>query len=415
MGDLPESLGRTATERVSVGGVAIGGGAPVVVQSMTDTDTADASATAAQCLELAREGAELVRLTIDRDESASAVPEIRARLEDAGCAVPLIGDFHFNGHRLLRRHPGCARALAKYRVNPGNVARSNTDGSAFSEICEIAADHGAAIRIGVNGGSLDQALVTAAMAENAAREGPRTADQVLNGCMVASALQSVDAARECGLGSDRIVISCKVSKPLHLIAIYRDLALRTRQPLHVGLTEAGAGTRGLIWSASAMAVLLAEGIGDTIRVSLTPAPGGRRSDEVAAAYEILQALGLRSFKPTVVSCPGCGRTSSAAYRELADRIGTHIRQRMDAGWKESCPGVENLTIAVMGCVVNGPGESKQADIGISLPGNGEEPRCPVYAAGRRVATLSGTPEEIAERFVAIIDEHAEQICNGSLK
>ena len=374
---------------------------------MTDTDTADAATTARQVVELARAGAELVRVTVDRDESAAAVPEIRARLDDAGCAVPLVGDFHFNGHLLLRRHPRCAGALAKYRVNPGNVGKGARGGVNFSEICTIALEHGAAIRIGVNGGSLDPELVTAAMAENATQEQPRPTDEVLNEVAVTLALQSVDAACECGLGSDRIVISCKVSDPRNLIAIYRQLAVRTRQPLHLGLTEAGFGARGLVWSASAMAVLLAEGIGDTIRVSLTPAPGGRRANEVEAACEMLQALGLRSLRPTIVSCPGCGRTTSGTFLELAKRVDDHVRRRMNEGWRDQCPGVENLTIAVMGCVVNGPGESKQADIGISLPGTGEEPRCPVFIDGRKVSTLHGSLEEIADQFVAMIDEHAE--------
>ena len=379
---------------------------------MTDTDTADAAATARQCLELAGAGAELVRVTVDRDDAADAVPEIRRRLDDAGCGVPLVGDFHFNGHLLLRRHPGCAAALAKYRINPGNVGKGPRGGTNFSEICAVALDHVAGIRIGVNGGSLDPDLVTAAMADNAARDRALPSEQVLNSCMVASALQSITAARECGIGDDRIVVSCKVSSPLNLIAIYRDLAARTRQPLHLGLTEAGIGARGLVWSASAMAVLLAEGIGDTIRVSLTPAPGGRRTDEVEAACEILQSLGLRSFKPTVVSCPGCGRTTSRGFQELAQRVGEHVRQRMSDGWREQSPGVEDLTIAVMGCIVNGPGESRHADIGISLPGTGEEPRCPVFVDGRQGTILHGTIDVIGDRFMAMIDEYAENRFKG---
>ena len=385
---------------------------PVVVQSMTDTDTADAAATARQCLELVAAGAELVRVTVDRDDAAAAVPEIRRRLDDEGCGVPLVGDFHFNGHLLLRRHPGCAAALAKYRINPGNVGKGPRGGTNFSEICAVALDHVAAIRIGVNGGSLDPDLVTAAMADNAARVQPLPSERVLNSCMVASALQSITAARECGIGDDRIVVSCKVSSPHNLIAIYRDLAARTRQPLHLGLTEAGLGARGLVWSASAMAVLLAEGIGDTIRVSLTPATGGRRTDEVEAACEILQALGLRSFNPTVVSCPGCGRTTNTTFQELAQRVGDHVRQRISEGWRDRCPGVENLSIAVMGCIVNGPGESRHADIGISLPGTGEEPRCPVFVDGRQVTILHGTIDVIGDRFVALIDEYAETRFKG---
>jgi (E)-4-hydroxy-3-methylbut-2-enyl-diphosphate synthase len=413
MGDPPEP-GHSATVTVQVGDVLIGGGHPVVVQSMTDTDTADAAATARQALVLARAGAELVRITVDRDEAAAAVPEIRSRLDDAGCAAPLVGDFHFNGHVLLRRHPGCAAALAKYRINPGNVGKGKRGGANFSEICALARDHDAAVRIGVNGGSLDPDLVTAAMADNAAHDRGLNSTEVLDHCMVASALQSVDAALECGLGSDRIVVSCKVSSPRSLIAIYRDLASKTRQPLHLGLTEAGMGARGLVWSASAMAVLLAEGIGDTIRMSLTPAPGGRRTDEVEAACELLQALGLRSFKPTIVACPGCGRTTSGVFQDLAERVGRHIKRRMAEGWREQRPGVENLTIAVMGCVVNGPGESRQADIGISLPGTGEEPRCPVYVDGRRVTTLHGSIDEVAERFVALIDELAASRFEGGV-
>ena len=411
MGDLPVRV-RNDSETVLVGDVAIGGGHPVVVQSMTDTDTADAAATTGQCLELAGAGAELVRVTVDRDEAAAAVPEIRQRLDDAGCRVPLVGDFHFNGHHLLRRHPGCAAVLSKYRINPGNVGKGPRGGANFSEICAIALDHGAAIRIGVNGGSLDADLVTAAMADNAARVPPLPSQQVLNSCMVASALQSIEAARECGLGEDRIVVSCKVSSPRNLIAIYRDLAANTRQPLHLGLTEAGLGARGLVWSASAMAVLLADGIGDTIRVSLTPAPGGRRTDEVEAAREILQALGLRQFKPSVVSCPGCGRTTSGEFQELAQRIGDHVTQRMSGGWREQYPGVEDLTIAVMGCIVNGPGESKHADIGISLPGTGENPRCPVFVDGRQVTILQGTTDDVGERFAALIDEYVEKKFKG---
>jgi (E)-4-hydroxy-3-methylbut-2-enyl-diphosphate synthase len=412
MGD-PTERRRAATETVTVGDVRIGGGAPVVVQSMTDTDTADAAATAQQCLELARAGAELVRITIDRDQSAAAVPVIRERLDSAGCGVPLVGDFHFNGHLLLRRHPRCAGALAKYRINPGNVGLGPRGGVNFSEICAIAIDHGAAIRIGVNGGSLDPALVTAAMAENAARKEAMSSDEVLNTCMVTSALRSVETALECGLGRDRIVISAKVSNPRNLVSIYRALDAATGQPLHLGLTEAGSSPRGLVWSASAMAILLAEGIGDTVRVSLTPTSCGRRTDEVEAACELLQALGLRSFKPTIVSCPGCGRTTSTTFLELTERVDKHVRQRMKGGWREQCPGVENLKIAVMGCVVNGPGESRDAHIGISLPGTGEKPRCPVFVDGRQVATLHGEIEEIAERFTAMIDDYAETTFKGS--
>jgi (E)-4-hydroxy-3-methylbut-2-enyl-diphosphate synthase len=397
-------LHRQGTFAVRVGRVQVGGGAPVVVQSMTNTSTADAAATARQALELAQAGAELVRVTVNTVEAAAAVPEIRRRLDDAGCDVPLIGDFHFNGHLLLARHPECARALAKYRVNPGNVGAGERRDANFAAICAIARDHDAAVRIGVNGGSLDQELVASEMAANAERGLGLSAEQVVNRCMVTSALQSTELALAAGLGEERIVLSCKVASPLHLVEVYRDLARRTRQPLHLGLTEAGMGVRGLVWSSAAMAVLLAEGIGDTIRVSLTPRPGGDRCQEVQAARELLQALGLRSFAPTVVACPGCGRTSGSTYQALAEQVQLHLERRMPE-WKQRCPGVETLRVAVMGCVVNGPGESRAADVGISLPGVGEAPRCPVYVDGRQVATLEGSAEELAARFLAILDEY----------
>jgi len=398
---------RQMTAAVKVGNVTIGGGAPVVVQAMTNTDTANPEATARQCAELSAAGAELVRITVNTTEAAVAVPGIRRQLDDQGWTTPLIGDFHYNGHLLLRENPECASALAKYRINPGNVGRGPRQDDNFAEICEIAIDHGAAIRIGVNGGSLDTALVTMRMDENATRNNPRSSEDVLNECLVESALRSVDTALECGLGSDSIVLSAKVSSPPQLVAVYRKLAERTRQPLHLGLTEAGMGVRGLVWSSSAMAILLAEGIGDTIRVSLTPEPDGDRTNEVRAACEILQALGLRYFAPSVVACPGCGRTTSSSFQEIATRVEDHVRARL-AGWRETHPGVEDLTLAVMGCIVNGPGESKAADIGISLPGAGEEPRCPVYVDGERVTTLQGTPEEIAESFLGIIDDYVQR-------
>jgi (E)-4-hydroxy-3-methylbut-2-enyl-diphosphate synthase len=398
---------RRTTTAVTVGNVTIGGGAPVVVQAMTNTDTADAESTARQCAELATAGAELVRIPVDRPEAAAAVAEIRRRLDDHGCPVPLIGDFHYNGHVLLREHPECAAALAKYRINPGNVGRGAHRDENLAEICAIALEHGAVIRIGVNGGSLDTALVTARMEENATRKNPRDSEEVLNECLVESALRSTDAALECGLGTGDIVLSAKVSSPPQLVAVYRELASRTRQPLHLGLTEAGMGVRGLVWSSSAIAVLLADGIGDTIRVSLTPEPDGDRTTEVRAACEILQALGLRSFSPSVVACPGCGRTTSSRFQELATRVEVHVRARLTE-WRRVHPGVEDLTLAVMGCIVNGPGESRAADIGISLPGSGEEPRCPVYVDGQRITTLHGTHEEIADAFVAIINEYVEQ-------
>ena len=398
---------RHVTTAVKVGNVTIGGGAPVAVQTMTNTDTANSEATARQCAELAEAGAELVRITVNTAEAASAVPEIRRRLDDRGCTIPLIGDFHYNGHLLLRDEPKCAAALAKYRINPGNVGRGAHRDLNFSEICAIANEHGAAIRIGVNGGSLDPTLVTAKMEENANRNNRRTSEDVLNECLIESALRSTEAAFESGLSKERIVLSAKVSSPPGLIAVYRELAERTLQPLHLGLTEAGIGVRGLVWSSSAMAVLLAEGIGDTIRVSLTPAPDGDRTTEVRAACEILQALGLRSFAPSVVACPGCGRTTSSNFQELATRVEDHVRAGL-AVWRDKHPGVEDLTLAVMGCIVNGPGESKTADIGISLPGTGEDPRCPVYVAGRQVGILQGTADEIAENFLGIIDDYVNR-------
>jgi len=398
---------RRATAAVNVGGVTIGGDAPVVVQAMTNTDTADGEATARQCAELAAAGAELVRITVNTAEAAAAVPDIRRRLDDQGWTTPLIGDFHYNGHLLLRENPECAAALAKYRINPGNVGRGARRDENFPEICAIAIEHGAAIRIGVNGGSLDSALVTARMEENAARDNPRDSGEVLNECLVESALGSAKAASECGLGIDRVVLSAKVSSPPQLIAVYRELAERTRQPLHLGLTEAGMGVRGLVWSSSAIAILLAEGIGDTIRVSLTPEPEGDRTGEVRAACEILQALGLRSFAPSVVACPGCGRTTSANFQELARNVEEHVRRRLQ-DWRSTHPGVEDLTLAVMGCIVNGPGESKAADIGISLPGAGEEPRCPVYVDGERMTTLQGTPDEIADSFLGIVEDYVKR-------
>ena len=398
---------RRTTTAVNIGEVTIGGCAPVVVQAMTNTDTADAESTARQCAELAAAGAELVRITVNTAEAAAAVPEIRSRLDDQSWSAPLIGDFHYNGHVLLRENLGCAAALAKYRINPGNVGRGVGRDNNFAEICAIALEHGAAIRIGVNGGSLDTALVTARMEENATRENPRDSQEVLNECLVDSALASTDAALECGLGTDRIVLSAKVSSPPQLVAVYRELAARTNQPLHLGLTEAGMGIRGLVWSSSAMAILLAEGIGDTIRVSLTPEPDGDRSNEVRAACEILQALGLRSFAPSVVACPGCGRTSSSGFQDLAKQVEDHVRARL-ATWRGAHPGVEDLTLAVMGCIVNGPGESKSADIGISLPGTGEDPRCPVYVDGQQVGILQGTADEIAEKFLRIVDDYVHR-------
>jgi (E)-4-hydroxy-3-methylbut-2-enyl-diphosphate synthase len=397
------------TTAVEVGGITIGGGGPVIVQAMTDTDTADPESTAAQCAELTEAGAELVRITVNTDDAAAAVPEIRSRLDDLGLSTPLIGDFHFNGHLLLRDHPDCARSLAKYRINPGNVGRGTSRDQNFEDICAIARDNGAAIRIGVNSGSLDPAFVAAKMQDNGTRSEPLSSDEVINECLVTSALKSTEAALSCGLAATRIVLSAKHSTPRQLIAVYRDLARRTSQPLHLGLTEAGMGIRGLVWSSSAMAVLLWQGIGDTIRVSLTPEPDGKRTDEVRAACEVLQALGLRSFAPTVIACPGCGRTTSSTFQNLARTVENHVRTRLSE-WRREYPGVENLTLAVMGCVVNGPGESKAADIGISLPGNGEEPRCLVYVRGKLTKTLEGSPEEIAADFLGIVNKYIQRHC-----
>src|SRR3990170_2722110 len=365
------------TVGVKVGQVQVGGGAPIVVQSMTLTDTADARATAAQCVELADAGSDMVRVTVNTAEAAAAVPEIKQRMRDAGCAAPLIGDFHYNGHQLLTRFPACAEALDKYRINPGNVGTGRRRDEQFATICKVARDQGKPVRIGVNGGSLNQELVVAKMQENTDRDLGLTSEEVINECMVLSAMQSTELALESGLRKDQIIISCKTSRPRDLIGVYRERARRTDQPLHLGLTEAGMGTKGIVWSASAMGVLLHEGIGDTIRISLTPRPGGDRRDEAYAACELLQALGLRSFAPSVTACPGCGRTTSTTFQELAERIQEYVRARLPE-WKTRYDGVETLTLAVMGCVVNGPGESKAAHIGISLPGTGEAPNCPLY-------------------------------------
>ena len=394
------------TTGVRVGDVQIGGGAPVVVQSMTMTDTADAEATATQCVELTDAGSELVRVTVNTPAAAEAVPEIRRRMLDRGCRTPLIGDFHYNGHLLLSRYPACAAALAKYRINPGNVGIGNRRDEQFATICKIARDQGKPVRIGVNGGSLNQDLVMAKMQENTDRRLDRSSEEIINECMIISALESTALALDAGLGTDQIVISCKVSSPRDLIAIYRELARQTTQPLHLGLTEAGMGLKGQIWSAAAMGILLEEGIGDTIRVSLTPRPGGDRRDEVYAACELLQSLGLRAFAPSITACPGCGRTTSSTFQELAEQIQHHVHDMMPV-WKTRYDGVEEMRVAVMGCVVNGPGESKAANIGISLPGTGEEPTCPVYIDGRHTTTLRGSPDELAEAFRQLVDDYVE--------
>ena len=392
---------------VKVGNVQVGGGAPVVVQSMTMTDTADAQATARQVVELWEAGSEMVRVTVNVAAAAAAVPEIKQRMLDAGCTAPLIGDFHYNGHLLLTRYPDCATALDKYRINPGNVGTGARRDEQFATICKVAVDHGKPVRIGVNGGSLNQELVMAKMQENTDQHFGKTSEEIIDECMVLSALQSTELALESGLGEDQIIISCKVSRPQELIGVYRDLARRTRQPLHLGLTEAGMGTKGLVWSSAAIGILLNEGIGDTIRVSLTPRPGGDRREEVHAACEILQALGLRSFSPSVTACPGCGRTTSSTFQELAERVQDYIREQMPL-WKTKYDGVETLTLAVMGCVVNGPGESKAANIGISLPGTGEAPNCPVFIDGEHATTLRGTYDELASAFQTLVDDYIER-------
>jgi (E)-4-hydroxy-3-methylbut-2-enyl-diphosphate synthase len=394
------------TVGVKVGAVQVGGGAPIAVQSMTITDTADARGTAEQCVALAQAGSEMVRVTVNLPEAAAAVPEIKRRMQDAGCSAPLIGDFHYNGHILLTKYPECARVLDKYRINPGNVGTGRRRDEQFATICKVAKDFGKPVRIGVNGGSLNQELVVAKMQENTDRDLGRTSEEIINHCMVLSAVESTALAIESGLRKDQVIISCKTSRPRDLIAVYRELARQTDQPLHLGLTEAGMGLKGLVWSASAMAVLLAEGIGDTIRVSLTPRPGGDRREEVYAACELLQALGLRSFSPSVTACPGCGRTTSSTFQELAERIQDYVRDRMPE-WKAQYDGVETMTLAVMGCVVNGPGESKAANIGISLPGTGEAPNCPIFIDGQHVTTLRGTYEELAAEFQRLVNEYVE--------
>jgi (E)-4-hydroxy-3-methylbut-2-enyl-diphosphate synthase len=391
---------------VKVGRVQVGGGAPIVVQSMTMTDTADARATAAQCIELAEAGSEMVRVTVNLAEAAAAVPEIKQRMLDAGCTAPLIGDFHYNGHLLLTKYPACAAALDKYRINPGNVGTGRRRDEQFATICRVAVDQGKPVRIGVNGGSLNQELVVAKMQENTDRDLGKSSEEIINECMVLSAVESTALAIDSGLRRDQIIISCKTSRPRDLIAVYRSLARETDQPLHLGLTEAGMGLKGLVWSASAMGVLLSEGIGDTIRISLTPRPGGDRREEVYAACELLQSLGLRSFSPSVTACPGCGRTTSTTFQELAERVQGYLREKMPE-WKTRYEGVETMTLAVMGCVVNGPGESKAANIGISLPGTGEAPNCPIYIDGEHVTTLRGTYDELAAEFQRLVDSYVD--------
>ncbi len=393
---------RRQSAQVMIGGLPVGGDAPVRVQSMTNTDTADIDSTVTQCAELARAGSEFVRLTVNNETAAAAVPRIRERLEAMDAAVPLIGDFHFNGHRLLSDYPACAEALAKYRINPGNVGRGEKRDSQFATMIEIACRYDRPVRIGVNWGSLDPELVVRMMDENARSASPKPADEIMREAMVESALGSALRAEELGLGRDHIILSCKMSGVQDLIAVYRLLAARSDHALHLGLTEAGMGSKGIVASTAALSVLLQEGIGDTIRVSLTPAPGESRTREVIVAQEILQTMGMRSFAPMVTACPGCGRTTSTVFQELAEDIQGYLRDQMPV-WRETYPGVETLQVAVMGCVVNGPGESKHANIGISLPGTGEQPSAPVYIDGEKVTTLKGP--EIAARFKTMVDEY----------
>ncbi len=395
-------IARRQSTPVRIGPVTVGGGHPIVVQSMTNTDTADVEGTALQIRALAIAGSELVRVTVNTDEAAAAVPRIAERLAQLGVSVPIVGDFHFNGHKLLREHPGCAEALAKYRINPGNVGRGSKRDPQFTEMVETACRYDKPVRIGVNWGSLDQDLLTRLMDENSKQAQPLDANDVVREALVVSALESAARAEEIGLPHDRIVISCKVSGVQDLIGVYRNIARRCDYALHLGLTEAGMGSKGIVASTAGISVLLQEGIGDTIRVSLTPEPNGDRTQEVIVAQEILQTMGLRSFTPQVTACPGCGRTTSTYFQELAERIQSYLRTAMPA-WREKYPGVENMHVAVMGCVVNGPGESKLADIGISLPGSGEKPVAPVFVDGEKTVTLKG--ERIAEEFQALVEEY----------
>ncbi len=396
---------RRSTRQVLIGKVAVGGAAPVVVQSMTNTDTADVAGTAKQIADLWRAGSELVRVTVNNPESAAAVPRIVDRLAMMGVSVPIIGDFHYNGHQLLAAEPACAEALAKYRINPGNVGFGKKKDTQFAQLIEFACRHDKPVRIGANWGSLDQALAARLMDENHARAEPWDAGRVLREALILSAIDSAERAVELGLAREKIVLSAKVSGVQELIAVYRDLARRSDFALHLGLTEAGIGSKGIVASSAALAVLLQEGIGDTIRISLTPEPGASRTQEVVVAQELLQTLGLRAFTPMVTACPGCGRTTSTFFQELAQTVQEHVRAKMPE-WKITRPGAENLTLAVMGCVVNGPGESRHANIGISLPGTGEAPAAPVFIDGEKTVTLRG--EGIAQAFVGIIDDYVER-------
>jgi (E)-4-hydroxy-3-methylbut-2-enyl-diphosphate synthase len=396
---------RRQTLAVRVGAHTVGGGQPVVVQSMTNTDTADIETTTRQVAKLWRAGSELVRITVNTEEAAAAVPRIREKLDRMSVGVPLIGDFHYNGHLLLTRHPACAKALDKYRINPGNVGFGQKRDTQFATIVEQAIRHEKPVRIGANWGSLDQGLLTRLMDENARSAAPLDAPAVAREALIQSALISAARAEEIGLGADRIIVSCKVSGVQELIAVYRELARRSQYPLHLGLTEAGMGSKGIVASTAALAVLMQEGIGDTIRISLTPEPGESRTREVIVAQELLQTMGLRAFTPMVTACPGCGRTTSTLFQELAKTVQDHVRERMPE-WRMQYRGVENLTLAVMGCIVNGPGESKHANIGISLPGTGESPAAPVFIDGTKVATLRG--ERISEEFVGMIEDYVQR-------
>ncbi|MDW7534917.1 MAG: flavodoxin-dependent (E)-4-hydroxy-3-methylbut-2-enyl-diphosphate synthase [Candidatus Nitrotoga sp.] len=393
---------RRVTQRVTVGNVTIGGGAPILVQSMTNTDTVDAAGTARQVFELAQAGSELVRITVNTPEAAAQVPHIRELLDQLDCSVPLVGDFHYNGHRLLTDFPGCAEALAGYRINPGNVGRNQKGDDQFAVMIDAACRYNKPIRIGVNWGSLDADLIVRMMDENSRLSQPQEAEVVMREALIVSALSSAQRAEQLGLPHDRIVLSCKVSEVQALVAVYRELALRCDYPLHLGLTEAGMGSKGIVASTAALAILLQEGIGDTVRISLTPEPGGDRTREVIVAQEILQTMGLRSFAPMVIACPGCGRTTSTVFQELAQDIQSYLRDQMPL-WREEYGGVEEMKVAVMGCIVNGPGESKMANIGISLPGSNENPAAPVYVDGEKVVTLRG--ENIASDFKKIVNDY----------
>lgn len=403
-GPLTRRASRTVAVRYGAREIIVGGVAPVVVQSMTNTDTADVIGTAIQVKELARAGSELVRITVNNPEAAAAVPAIREQLDKMDVDVPLVGDFHYNGHKLLNDYPDCAKALSKYRINPGNVGQGAKRDTQFAQMIEAACKYDKPVRIGVNWGSLDQALLARIMDENAQRAEPWSAQAVMYEALVTSAIENAQRAEELGLAGDKIILSCKVSGVQDLIAVYRELAHRCDYPLHLGLTEAGMGSKGIVASTAALSVLLQEGIGDTIRISLTPEPGGDRSKEVIVGQEILQTMGLRKFTPMVIACPGCGRTTSTVFQELADRIQTYLRDQMPV-WKKQYPGVEGMNVAVMGCIVNGPGESKHANIGISLPGTGESPAAPVFVDGEKTVTLRG--EQIAEEFQAIVLDYVK--------